>query len=260
MLALGDHVQVDLGDVVTSTLEPTADGAEWFVHRIDGWAAASQRDTRFDPTSGPGTLRPRAIYGGRSLEVHGLVEAPTRTAAWDAYYRCTGALPGIQGAMDLVVHEEPVKRLRVVQDGPPEVGEPVNGAFEFTLKLLAEYPFKRELAAVTIPVLAGATVEHTAAGKAPAEIEVTLTSAGSVDLTIGQLRLRASSLPSGAVLTSGPGFARPKRTIRSALPANSNLFSHIVQPMQWPAIAPGDNTIHQAGTAGLSIRYFPTYP
>jgi len=32
-----------------------------------------------------------------------------------------------------------------------------------------------------------------------------------------------------------------------------------VQPMQWPAMVPGVNSIHQAGTAGLSIRYFPTY-
>jgi hypothetical protein len=127
----------------------------------------------------------------------------------------------------------------------------------YWLTLLAEYPWKRATTATTVIVNSGATVNHASPGTAASEIEVTLLGGGTVDLSIGGQRLRWGTLPSGSVLTSGPGFTNRRRTVVG--PSGENLFGLIVQPMQWPAMAPGANSLHQAGTAGLSVRYFPTY-
>lgn len=257
MLELSDHVRVDLGDVVTSTLEPTADGAEWLVTRIEGWGAASQRGGRLEPTGANGVERDSSLYGGRILEVLGYVEAPTRAAAWAAYYRCTGALPGLLDGMVLTVHEEPAKSLRVVQDAPPEVEEPVDGCFSFTLKLLAEYPLKRATDPVDVEILAGDSETFTAAGNAAAEIELTTTGAGTVNLSAGGLTLTCGSVPSGTVLTSGPGFDNAEATVIG--PSGADLFGAMVPGYEWPAVVPGLNTFVNAGTASVVVRYYPTY-
>ena len=234
-----------------------ADGCSWTVASSDGWDAPDQR-TQFDSPTGRDGQRASNMYAeGRSVVIKGLIFAPTDEAAWKAYDRATSTMPGLRGVGDIVAYEPTPKSLTVVQAGPPRVSKPAGRQLTYWLTLTAEYPWKRALTATTVTVAAGATVSHTAAGTFPAEIEVTLTSGGTVDLTIAGLRLRTGSLPSGAVLTSGPGFSRPKRTIRSS--SGGNLFGSIVQPMQWPAMVPGANSIHQAGTAGLSIRYFPTY-
>lgn len=233
------------------------DGCSWTVASSDGWDAPDQRTQLDSPTGRDGQRASNMYADGRSVVIKGLILAPTDDAAWKAYDRATSTMPGLRGVGDITAYEPTPKSLTVVQSGPPRVSKPLGRTLNYWLTLVAEYPWKRALTATTVTVSAASTVSHTAAGTFPAEIEVTLTSAGTVDLTIAGLRLRTGSLPSGAVLTSGPGFTRPKRTIRSA--SGGNLFGSIVQPMQWPAISPGANSIRQAGTANLSIRYFPTY-
>jgi len=249
----------DLFGIPANSTGTDPDGCTWTVASSDGWDAPDQRTQLNSPTGRDGQRASNMYAEGRSVVIKGLIFAPSDDAAWAAYDRATSAMPGLRNVGNIVAYEPVPKSLTVVQAGPPRVSKPLGRQMTYWLTLTAEYPWKRALTATTVAVAAGATVSHTAAGTFPAEIEVTLTSAGTVDLTIAGLRLRTGSLPSGAVLTSGPGFIRPKRTIRSALPANANLFGSIVQPMQWPAMVPGANSIHQAGTAGLSIRYFPTY-
>jgi len=233
------------------------DGCSWTVASSDGWDAPDQRTQLDSPTGRDGQRASNMYAEGRQVVVKGLILAPSDDAAWKAYDRATSTMPGLRSVGDITAYEPVPKSLTVVQAGPPRVSKPLGRTLNYWLTLVAEYPWKRALAATTVTVGGGATVSHTAAGTFPAEIEVTLTSGGTVDLTIAGLRLRTASLPSGAVLTSGPGFTRPKRTIRSS--TGANLFGSIVQPMQWPAMVPGVNSIHQAGTANLSIRYFPTY-
>jgi hypothetical protein len=235
---------------------PDESGCVWGIEEIVGWDSPDMVSQRANRTSGNGSFGPQARRGGREMTVSGWAECPSMQAAFAARDRLPSLTDG-----ELVRVEDVSKRLTVTHSGQIRATDPIDGAataiFKFQISVVAHYPFKRALAATTVAVGAGATVSHTAAGTFPAEIEVTLTSGGTVDLTIAGLRLRTGSLPSGAVLTSGPGFTRPKRTIRSS--SGGNLFGSIVQPMQWPAMVPGANSIHQAGTAGLSIRYFPTY-
>jgi len=247
----------DLFGVDANTDEPSADGCVWTVASSDGWDAPDQR-TQFTSPTGRDGQRVSSMYAdGRPVVIKGLIFAPSDGAAWAAYDRVTSSLPGLRGMGTITAFEPVPKSLTVVQSAPPRVSKPAGRQLTYWLSLTAEYPWKRALSATTVAVGAGATVSHTAAGTFPAEIEVTCTSTGTVDLTIAGLRLRTGSLNVGAKLTSGPGFTNPKRTIISV--TGVNLFGLIKQPMQWPAISPGSNSIHQAGTANLSIRYFPTF-
>lgn len=246
------------GVVDANTDTPSADGCVWTVASSDGWDAPDQRTQLDSPTGRDGQYVSNMYADGRPVVIKGLIFPPDEGAAWAAYDRVSSSLPGLRGVGDITAYEPVPKSLTVVQSGPPRVTKPAGRSpMTYWLSLTAEYPWKRAVSATTVAVGGGATVSHPAAGTFAAEVEVTTTSAGTVDLTIAGLRLRTGSLPSGAVLTSGPGFANPKRTILSA--SGANLFGSIVQPMQWPAMSPGSNSIHQAGTASLSIRYFPTF-
>jgi len=247
----------NLFGVEANTDTPSADGCVWTVASSDGWDAPDQRTQFTSPTGRDGQRVSNMYADGRQVVIKGMIFAPTDEAAWVAYDRVTSAMPGLRGVGDITAYEPVPKSLTVVQAGPPRVLKPLGRQLTYWLTLTAEYPWKRALTATTVAVGAGATVSHTAAGSFPAEIEVTTTSAGTVDLDIGGQRLRWGSLPVGAVLTSGPGFANPKRTARAA--DGSNLFGLIVQPMQWPAMSPGSNSLVNRGTAALSVRYFPTY-
>lgn len=241
-----------------NTGTPDANGLIWTVEAVEGWDAPDQSTQAGNLTGKHGSSVTQKYAQGRQLVVRGLIMAPTQDAAWTAYNdQVVSNMPGILGRGDIVTYEPVPKVITVEQFGPPRITVPAGGVMRYMLTLLARYPWKVATTAVTVTVGAGATVSHTAAGSFAAEVEVTLTSGGTVDLSIGGQRLRTGSLPSGAVLTSGPGFSRPKRTIRSS--AGGNLFGLIVQPMQWPALVPGANSLHQAGTAALSVRYFPTY-
>lgn len=248
-------VDVTLAGVVMDGSTADVNGVVWTVESVGGWDSAPVRIDDSEPTGRHGGYGPDRLYAARELTVSGVADCPSLAAAFAARDR----LHLMQsGSLDVL---EPVpKTVTVISGGAPRATDPLDGGrtwFNFQIPLTAQNPFKRALSATTVTVGAGATVTHTAAGLAVAEIEVTTTSPGTVDLTIGGLRLRWGSLPAGAVLTSGPGFANPKRTALSA--SGANLFGLIVQPMQWPAMSPGSNSIHQAGSAGLSIRYFPTY-
>jgi hypothetical protein len=259
-----DLVPVTL-DALVMDDTPDANGVRWRVLRdgMPGYASPVV-DSRGIPLTGRhGTSRPFGNYRSRDLALRGRAKAPTFASAWDAYYRLLEVV-SLGRQFPFVVGEPTPKQLLVELAGDdPELSEPVGDdsygwRFTFQVPLTAPYPFKRAVAATTVAVASGATVTHTAAGRAAAEIEVTCTSTGTVDLTIGGLRLRTGSLNAGTKLTSGPGFTNPRRTIISS--TGVNLFRLIVQPMQWPAMSPAGNSIHQAGTADLSIRYFPTYP
>jgi len=247
----------DLFGISANTDVASVDGCKWTVASSDGWDAPDQR-TQFTSPTGRDGQRVSSMYAdGRPVVIKGLIFAPTDDAAWAAYDRVTSSLPGLRGVGTITAYEPVPKSLTVVQSAPPRVSKPAGRTLTYWLSLTAEYPWKRALSATTVTVGAGATVSHTAAGTFPAEIEVTCTTTGTVDLTIAGLRLRTGSLNAGSKLTSGPGFTNPKRTILSS--TGVNLFGLIVQPMQWPAMVPGVNSIHQAGTANLSIRYFPTF-
>jgi len=222
---------------------------------FEGWLGGSNERARGKRAGGDGAWSSRAHRAEKKITALGTIVYPSAAAA--AAERRTMLALGGYGKVLLQVTDALGDLQQTVEVDDVGVPPTRDTMLRFTFDMLAVDPFARASTATDVAVGAGATVSHTAAGTFPAEIEVTLTSPGTVDLTIAGLRLRTGSLPSGAVLTSGPGFTNPRRTIRSS--SGDNLFGSIVQPMQWPAIVPGANSIHQAGTAGLSVRYFSTY-
>lgn len=224
---------------------------------LDGWLSGPVDRKRSARSSGHGAWSSRARRTEKTITATGQIvySSPADAAAERRQLLALGShSPTVQlivtdslGTIGMDVEVDDVQA--------PPVRDTM---LRFTFRLTAPNAFARSTTAVTVPVGAGQTMSHTAAGDAPAEIEVTTTSAGTVDLTIGGLRLRWGSMPSGSVLTSGDGFPNPKRTARG--PDGADLFGLIVQPMQWPAMADGPNTLVNNGTASVSVRYFPTYP
>lgn len=233
----------------------TPGGGRAKVTSFDGWLTGSNDRTRAKRTSGHGSWSSRGRRSENPIVARGEIVYPTAAAA-AAERRALMALGGYAGTQLVVTDADDTLAVTVEVDDS-DVPPVYDAMVYFTFRLTATDPFVRGLTPVTVAVAAGATVPHTAGGTVPAEIEVTLTSAGTVDLTLNGQRLRTGSLPSGAVLTSGPGFTNPKRTIRSS--TGANLFNQVIQPMQWPAMVPGSNSPHQAGTANLSIKHYPTY-
>jgi len=252
-MTLLDHVRVDLCGVTTSTGVATADGAEWLVSdEIEGWDAPTQRSSLGEPTALNGVRLVGPLHGGRELIVRGEVFADSREEAWAAYYRATGAMPGLQGEGDLVVYEDVVKWLRVRQAGPPLVTSPVGGFFTFELHLLAEYPYKRALDPIEVEIDAGTTGTVTNPGNAAAEIIVTSQAVGSMSLEAYGARLATSvSLPAGSVMDS------LTRTIVNDI--GENRYPFIQRNSQWLAAPPGDTPFANTGTAPVIVTIYPTY-
>jgi hypothetical protein len=246
-----NHVRI--GSFLSDVDEP---GNFRLTTNVEGWGSPARRLTT-NARTGNGSWMSGREWAERTIVHSGLIEQATPADAEAVANQLAAFDTGTE--YDYVVDKDGVgeiacRAMVAVGPNPEWIDE---SSFTYGLTLVAGDPFKRAMTATTVTVGAGATVSHTAAGTYVAEIEVTCTTTGTVDLTIAGLRLRTSSLNAGVKLTSGPGFTNPKRTIISS--TGVNLFGLIVQPMQWPAISPGVNSIHQAGSADLSIRYFPTY-
>lgn len=256
---LSSHVQVDVCGVVTSTLEPTADGATWLVTgEIGGWDAPDQRGATAEPTGVAGVKQLGVEYGGRLLEVPIECEADTREAIRAAWYRATGRMPGLRRYGTLVVHEDVPKWLRVTQGSKPIIPAPVNGSFEGSLFLLAEYPLKRALEPVTVTIPAGETVEFIAEGTEAAEVVVTLKEPGLIGLTddTGAFMGTRLALGTGDVMASMTDDGR-RRQIETA--AGASRFDAIAYLSQWLAVQPGANAWTNTG-ADVDVTYYPTFP
>lgn len=248
----------DLFGTSANTATADANGCRWTVASSDGWDAPDQRTQFASPSGRHGQYGFNRFADGRPVVIKGLVFAPSQDAAWLAYDKITSAMPGLTGSGVITAYEPVPKSLTVSQAGPPRVSKPAeNGIITYWLTLVAEYPWKRATTPVTFTISPGATAMFTDAGTFAAEIQVTTTSAGTVQLSASGQTLRTSTLPSGSVLTSGPGFTNPERTVRG--PSGADLFSATLSPMQWPAVSPGDNSFVNSGTANLSVTYYPTY-
>ena len=101
-----------------------------------------------------------------------------------------------------------------------------------------------------VPVPAGATVPVDTPGTATAELVVTLTTAGTVDLIAGGLRFTTSALPAGAVIDVAAQSVRG---------SDGSDLSGAVLGYGSPGLPAGGGDIQQAGTAALSVQFFDTY-
>lgn len=223
---------------------------------IDGWLAASNTRSRSRRTGGHGSWSSRGWRAEKPIVIEGQITYPSSALAAEER-RAMLALGGY-GETVLVVTDALGTLGQLVEVDDVDIPPVHDRMIRFTYELTATDPFARSTTPATVAVAAGATVPHTADGKAAAEIEVTTTTAGTVVLSIAGLTIRTSELPAGTVLTSGPGFTNPERTVVG--PAGENLYTATLAPMQWPAMSPGSNELVSTGTADVDVTYYPTYP
>ena len=242
------------GQVMDGT--PDSEGVRWFNGAdIVGYDSPPVRINDQERTAAHGGYGPERLYASRILTLPGWCECPSLEAAFAVRERLHGLMSG-----ELIVHEPVPKVLTVVSGGAPRSTEPLDGPnplVEWSIPLIARNPFKRALDPVTVAIAAGGTGSFTATGRFPAELEVTTTSSGTVHVEQGGLAIMASSVPSGTVFTSGPGFDNLPRSVVG--PGGEDLYSLTLPGTQWPAVVPGANSILNQGTAAVQVRYFPTY-
>ena len=177
-----------LGIICNSTVD--ADGTEWNVETMPGWASPDVGVPTLNPTGVHGVLLARSWFRQRVVEVRGTAVATSYENAWAAYQRISSVAP-LEATADLIVYEPVPKFLTVALGDIPRVSEPsLSHVIEFSLVLVAEFPFKRALDATTLALTPGGSTTFTPASTVPAtEFDVTVTSTGTVSLTAGGLTL-----------------------------------------------------------------------
>ena len=224
---------------------------------VEGWGSPARRLTITPRTGAHGAYLLGQQWAERTIVHSGLIECSTATVANTIAQELAALAPGVDYAY--VVDHEAIGSLACtvqVALGPePEWVD--DRSFTYILTLVAPDPFKRALSPETVSIATGTSVPFTALGTAAAEIEVTTTSSGTVHVEQGGLAIMASSVPSGTVFTSGPGFDNLPRSVVG--PGGEDLYSLTLPGTQWPAVVPGANSILNQGTAAVQVRYFPTY-
>lgn len=245
-------LRIDLFGTECNTGALDADGCAWNAVFDSGWDSPDLRLATLDPSGHHGVISALRLAGGRVLTIRGKIHAPNESAAWVKFAQVTGQMPGLSESGDVVVHEPDVKTLTVVRGGEPRVSTPLNNVISYQLTLLAEYPWKIGSTATTTPLAASGSATISNAGTAPAELEVTVTSAGTLALTVGALTLTSGPtvVPSGTVI---------KTADRSVVDSLGVAFYPLAHESLWPALAPGSNSASNSGTAGLSIVSRNTY-
>lgn len=252
-------VQIVLGPRTfnTGVAAPLVDGARWFMGIPDGLDTASMRGRDEEPTGEHGLEELEALHGARILRCQGIVRASSQAAAWAAYRELRSLSP-LGRDIELVVHEPGGSKFLLVRQGAePVIDRPRSNNVTYTLTLKALYPFLRAVDPIDVPIAAGDSETFDDDGSAAAEIEVTTTGAGTVVLSAGGLTLTCGSVPSGTVLTSGPGFTNDAASVVG--PGGEDLFAAMVPGYEWPAVVPGSNTFANTGTAPVIVRRYPTY-
>lgn len=221
---------------------------------FDGWLAGSNTRARARRTSTHGTWSSAGFRAEKPIVASGTIVYPTAAAA-ATERREMLALGGYSGSQ-LVVTDSLGTLGQTVEVDDVDIPPVRDSMLRYSFELTATDPFARATSTTTFTVAAGATANPVGLGTVAAEIEVTLTSGGTVDLTAGGLAFRSNFLPAGTVITSGHGFVNPPRSVMFL---GVDLFGDTLPGTQWPAVIPGANSFVNAGTAALSVAYYPTY-
>jgi hypothetical protein len=238
---------VTIGDFVADLDDP---GDFRLTTKVEGWASPPRRLDNNDLTGRDGGWRSGGLFAARTIVHSGFVDQATPAAAASIVDSLAAIRPG--ALTPYTVEHESLGARQV--DACVAVGiEPSwmdDRSFTYSMTLVAYDPFKRSTTPRTTVVAAGATVAVDNDGTAAADLIVTLTSSGTVLLTSGGVTLTTGTLPSGAVIDTGAC------TVVSS--GGVDLFSSVLVP-RFPALPAGGGSVHQAGTAGLSVQTFDTY-
>ena len=249
---MADVWPVELCGVLMDGETLDADGVRWARNTLTGWDSPAVRLNGDVRTGTHGAWSSRPLYAARELTLSGIAFCPDMATAERVGDRLHG-MPGTGSSGVLTVHSAAPKSLTVDLNGELRATWPFdipNPYVRFQIPLRADDPFKRSTTARTTPVAAGATVTIDNDGTAAADLLVTLTSSGTVVLTAGGVTLTTASLPSGAVIDTGACMVTSSGDV--------DLFSSVLVP-RFPALPAGGGSVHQAGTAGLSIVSHDTF-
>ena len=238
---------VTIGSFVADLDEP---GDFRLTTNVEGWGSPARRLDTNDLTGRDGGWSSGGLFAARTIVHSGLIDQATPAAALALADTLAGIRPSEKTTyrveqVGLVARE--VSACVAVGVAPDWIDDQ---SFTYSMTLVAYDPFKRSTTARTTPVAAGATVTIDNDGTAAADLLVTLTSSGTVVLTAGGVTLTTASLPSGAVIDTGACMVTSSGDV--------DLFSSVLVP-RFPALPAGGGSVHQAGTAGLSIVSHDTF-
>lgn len=246
--------RVDLCGIVGNTGDPDDDGIRWTFDVVDDFAVQSVEVGSATGRSG-GTLLTDDL-GERRPVVNGLAKCPNASAADRALQIVRGSLPARLATGELITYEEVPKRQLVRRAAPPRV--PLHNArlVRFQLDLLALDSFRRALEPTTVPTIAaGATVNVTNGGNAPAYFTIVAAGSGVV-----KLRQDASGqvLRSRVSVASGTRFDCGRRRVTTS--GGVVLTGVLDNPSEWLCVPPESTVpVTNQGAVPLNLEIFDTF-
>lgn len=227
----------------------TPEGGRARLVGMTGWLGRTVRRERGNNTGRPGRWSAPGQDDGITIDATTLITYPDPAAAARERRALTGL--GGTGAVVMRVTDAAgaLQRLVEVDDVDPVVITHTLVRVEFGL--FANDPYATSVTATTTHLNPGQTVRVDTPGTGTAELLVKLTSAGTVDLTAGGLRLTTRTLPAGTVIDVAD--------LSITGPTGADLSEGNVTRYGFPALPAGGGDIKQAGTAGLDITHRDTY-
>lgn len=227
---------------------PDGDGVLWSVAFIDD--APDSAMGRVAPTGRHGLGLGPLFRHGRTLAPEGSVEAPTQALAEAAAERLRAL--GLNGEGDIVWYEDVPKFLTVTQVDAAKLTDPIDGWFEFDLRMLAPFPFRRAVTEKTELLTDAGPYSLVNDGTMPAYPVITVVMDGTVDLVIAGRHFTTDTLPAGAVIDM---WART--IVDSAGDPITPWPKH--SETEWLALPTGSTSVDQFGIATLDFTHHDTY-
>lgn len=232
---------------------PDAEGAYWYVDKLDGWAFPTLRQSFGDKTGQHGVAMLETLFGARTFSITGICKTSDETVFWNRYNSLIALCSDFDTYFYLDVYETTPKRANVQIGGELKI-EIKNGHFIFELPLVATDPFKYSLTQKSSSLPSGATLVLSTDGSKKSY--PTITTTGPViyvkNVTTGE-DFKATGLSGTSV------YDFIKKNGYSNL--NTNIFGKIdLAVSEWLSISPGaGDTFTNLGGVGMTIAYRDTW-
>lgn len=139
-------MRIDLGGLALDPGIPDSVGAIWIPTDLQGWEGAEHRSSSLEPTGRHGSIPTEDLLGPRIVVIEGTCKAPSSSAFWNAWNRCSNFDTLLQPAViDIVVYETQPKFVWGSTHRAPRMKFLNGGAFDFQLTFICHNPFKQNV-------------------------------------------------------------------------------------------------------------------
>jgi hypothetical protein len=224
-----------IGDIQLNNAWTDAQGALYYMDRLDGWDSPPLRSNAAPLPSQHGEVQLESLYGARLITLGGLCKATSETNFFLSMYYLMAQTNALVNTVTLKVTEEIARQCEVLRAGPVRTTYTGVGAFTFEVSLRANDPWKYASTVQSEALAANVSETLANSGTVPTYPIITLTASGAPTITVGPFTWFADqSLPSGTVIDM---------KAQTAVNGATSYFHLVNLTSDWLALEPGNNTV-----------------